>query len=130
MKRYGFLVWRGRPAASHVHSGVPSITPEELRSLIAAGHAPAVLDVRSTREFAAGHVPGAVNVPFQQVSSRIADLPSQPGDQLVVYCGHGPRAWIAARALRARGFTNVRYLKGHWSAWKRFISSSRAPWPR
>ena len=42
-----------------------------------------------------------------------------PDETLVVYCGHGPRAWIAARALRRRGFADVRYLKGHMAAWRR-----------
>jgi rhodanese-related sulfurtransferase len=96
-----------------------SLTPEDLRALITDGRAPVILDVRSEGEFADGHVPGAVNIPFQQVGARITDVPARPDEPIVVYCGHGPRAWIAARALRAHGFSNVSSLKGHWAAWKR-----------
>ena len=106
---------------------VASITAADLHTRIEEGRAPAILDVRSEGEFAAGHVPGAVNIPFQRVDSRVADVPARPDDLLVVYCGHGPRAWMAARALRAHGFSDVIYLKGHWSAWKKLISSSREP---
>jgi phage shock protein E len=98
---------------------VASITATALRTLLAAGRAPAILDVRSAREFADGHVDGAVNIPFQQVGARVNDVPATMNEPLVVYCGHGPRAWMAARALRAHGFTKVMFLKGHWTAWKR-----------
>jgi SulP family sulfate permease len=92
---------------------------DELVARIRAGTAPAILDVRSTREFAAGRVPGAVHIPFWRVAARIAEVPAAPGEELVVYCGHGPRARIAGRALRRRGFTRVAYLDGHFSAWRR-----------
>jgi rhodanese-related sulfurtransferase len=96
-----------------------NLTGPELLAAIEAGTAPTILDVRSRGEFAQGHVPGAIHMPFQQVSRRAGEIPSSPDDPLVVYCGHGPRAWIAARFLRARGFRAVSYLTGHWSAWRR-----------
>jgi rhodanese-related sulfurtransferase len=36
----------------------------------------------------------------------------------VIYCGHGPRAIIASRALRRNGFTRLTYLDGHFSQWR------------
>jgi rhodanese-related sulfurtransferase len=95
------------------------VTAEDLLARMRAGTAPAILDVRSAREFAAGHLPSAVHVPFWRVSARIADIPARADDELVVYCGHGPRAKIAGRALRRNGFTRVVYLDGHFSAWRR-----------
>ncbi len=94
------------------------MTAEELLALLEKGEPPTILDVRSAREFADGHVPGALHIPFQNVGSRAAEVPAAPGERIVVYCGHGPRAWIAARALRAHGFLNVEYLKGHFAKWK------------
>ncbi len=86
--------------------------------MIAQGTAPTIVDVRTRAEFARGHVPGAVHIPFQSVGARASEIAAGPEDPVVVYCGHGPRAWIAARTLRARGFQRVMYLKGHWAAWK------------
>jgi rhodanese-related sulfurtransferase len=95
------------------------ISAEALLRRIESGAAPVILDVRSRTEFANGHVPGARHVPFWWVSRRIGEL-SIPGDaELVVYCGHGPRAVIAGRALRRKGFTRIRYLEGHFSRWRR-----------
>lgn len=95
------------------------MTADELEARIRAGTAPAILDVRSVREFAGGHVPGAVHIPFWRVAARIADVPAAKDQHLIVYCGHGPRAAIAGRALRRHGFTRFEYLDGHYSTWHR-----------
>jgi hydroxyacylglutathione hydrolase len=94
------------------------ITAAELHDQIAAGTAPAILDVRSGLEFTAGHVPGAVHIPFWTLAVRLDSVPSQKDEPLVVYCGHGPRAVMAAAVLHAAGFRNVRLLSGHWSGWR------------
>ena len=94
------------------------ITPDALLARIARGMAPAILDVRSEREFVDGHVPGAAHLPFWRVSKRIALVPASKDEELVVYCGHGPRALIAGRALSKQGFTRIVYLKGHFSQWR------------
>lgn len=94
------------------------ITADELLARIESGAGPAILDVRSEREFADGHVPGAANVPFWLISRKIAEIPAGRDEELVVYCGHGPRAILAARTLRKRGFTRVVFLEGHFSKWR------------
>jgi rhodanese-related sulfurtransferase len=95
-------------------AGVESeqITPQEL---LAQGNSPLVLDVRSGEEFASGHVPGAVNVPYDQVAARVAELGAPR--EVVVYCERGPRASKAAAVLSGAGFA-VRHLVGHMSGWR------------
>lgn len=76
------------------------------------------LDVRSAREYASGHVPSARHLPYWRLLfGRRPPLPS--AETIVVYCGHGPRAWIAKAALRARGYRDVRLLAGHMRAWRK-----------
>lgn len=94
------------------------LTVVELLRRIDGGETLRILDVRSEGEFAAGHVPGAVNVPFTQVLSRMDAVPGTSDDELIVYCGHGPRAYIAAAALRRGGWTRIVYPSGHWAAWQ------------
>ena len=96
-----------------------SVTPEVLLDHMASGSRPAILDVRTKLEYCRGHVPGAQHIPFQQIAWRAHEIACHPNAPLVVYCGHGPRAWIANRVLRARGFRNIVYLKGHWRGWAR-----------
>ena len=95
-----------------------AISPAALLDRITRGNAPAVLDVRSPAEFAAGHVPGAVNVPFTSVLGG-SDVNAPKREALVVYCGHGPRAWLAGEALRWRGYVRILYMRGHMAAWRR-----------
>ena len=96
-----------------------SVTAADLLARIDAGAAPAILDVRSRWEFTCGHVPGAVHIPFWKLLNRAPDTAVSPDSPIVVYCGHGPRAWLVGASLRRRGFRSVLYLEGHMSAWRR-----------
>jgi rhodanese-related sulfurtransferase len=95
-----------------------NLDPSKLVEQIAAGTAPAVLDVRSRAEFEQGHVPGAIHIPFWQVAARADLLSADKEREIVVYCGHGPRAYIAGAQLRGRGFRRVTYLAGHFTEWR------------
>ena len=95
-----------------------SVSPHELLAQINNGDAPTIIDVRSKAEFDAGHVPGAVHIPFWQIGRRWPELGDKRESPVVVYCGHGPRAYMAGAALRRRGFTSILYLSGHMTRWK------------
>jgi rhodanese-related sulfurtransferase len=95
------------------------VTASDLLARISAGTAPAVLDVRSQVEFAQGHVPGALHIPFWKLLGGAPEVRLSRDEPLVVYCGHGPRAWMAGAALRRHGFRHVTYLEGHMSGWTR-----------
>ncbi len=90
---------------------------KELLAQIGSGTAPKVLDVRSGLEYRRGHVEGAQHIPFWTLPARLGDVEAANHDPVVVYCGHGPRAALAASVLRAGGFQNVTLLEGHWSGW-------------
>ena len=94
------------------------LTPDALMERITAGDPPLILDVRSKQEYDAGHVPGAVHVPFWQAGRHSQTLAAKRESPLVLYCGHGPRAHIAGAALKRRGFTNILYLAGHMKKWR------------
>jgi rhodanese-related sulfurtransferase len=74
-----------------------------------------VLDVRTPKEYAEGHVPGAVNVPYDQVASRLAQIPKDK--EVVLYCRSGRRAGLAAGVLEANGYTELKQLQGDMEAW-------------
>jgi rhodanese-related sulfurtransferase len=95
-----------------------AIRASELLSLVERRTAPLILDVRSRAEFLRGHVPGAVHVPFWRLLLH-PRIPAGPTDPIVVYCGHGPRASLAAAALRRRGFRRVACLAGHMAGWRK-----------
>ena len=74
-----------------------------------------VLDVRTPQEYAEGHVPGAVNVPYDQLASRLAEVPKDK--DVVLYCKSGRRAGIAADVLAANGYMRLSHLEGDMPAW-------------
>jgi rhodanese-related sulfurtransferase len=85
----------------------------EARQLVAAGAR--LLDVRSPEEFNGGHLPGAINIPVQQLEGRTGEV-GPPDHDVVVYCRSGHRSTRAAELLRERGFTKVHNL-GPMTAW-------------
>lgn len=74
-----------------------------------------LLDVRTPEEFAEGHVPGAVNVPHDQLASHLAQVPKD--EDVVLYCRSGRRAAMAADVLSANGYTRLSHLEGDMAAW-------------
>lgn len=103
-------------AAAAAESAAP-IAAAELARRIEAGSAPLVLDVRTPKEFAAGHIPGAVNIPYDQLAGRLEELPGKRDTEIVVHCYSGKRAAVAEGVLRDAGYTRVRDLEGHWLGW-------------
>jgi rhodanese-related sulfurtransferase len=95
------------------------IHPHHLHRHILDGSAPFVLDVRSRAEFVAGRVPGAINVPFWRLAFPGGAQALPRDSPIVVYCGHGPRARMAAVLLRRAGFHRLSELAGHMAGWRR-----------
>lgn len=95
-----------------------SISQEELLERIGAGTAPLILDVRSEQEYAAGHIHGAMLIPHDELSLRLAELAAYKNQEVVVYCRSGKRAGVAEQILREAGFTHVRDLDGHVLLWQ------------
>ena len=94
-----------------------AVLPEELVDRLGSEARFQLIDVRTPEEFAAGHIPGAVNIPYDELPARLHELDGLQAEELVVYCRTGRRAKIAEEALREAGFQNVRDLAGHMVAW-------------
>ena len=94
------------------------IAPEALAAQLEAGQAPLILDVRSAQEFAEGHIPGALNIPYREVPTRLHELAVFQHRNIVVYCEVGVRAGIARIALEQAGFEHISMLEGHMQAWR------------
>jgi len=88
----------------------------ELLRRIESKRAPTIVDVRFRSEFDRGHVPGAINTPFW--APEVEKLPKDRSAELVIYCGHGQRAWIAQQILALRGYRNSSLLEGHAKRWR------------
>ena len=73
------------------------ISAEELKELLDADAEVRVVDIRSADAFTRNHIPGSVNVPFEQLTERIEELAE--ADRVVTVCPHGKASVQAARLI-------------------------------
>jgi rhodanese-related sulfurtransferase len=97
---------------------VPEISAEELYDRLARGAKLQLLDVRTRREFAHGHIAGAVNVPIQSLRGELPHLALDRSEPVVAICKTAHRSPAATRVLRAQGFDAVQLAKG-MDDWRR-----------
>jgi NADPH-dependent 2,4-dienoyl-CoA reductase/sulfur reductase-like enzyme/rhodanese-related sulfurtransferase len=102
----------GMIAANHLRGDLPLAEWSEL-----GADGALVVDVRTPGEFQSGHIPGARNLPLEELRGRLDELPRDREIQLV--CGVGQRAYYATRALLQRGF-RVKNLSGGMATWRAF----------
>lgn len=111
-----FLVVAPVLAKGEAPPEAPSIAPSDLNARRESGTAPVVIDVRTPEEYAAGHIPGALNIPFDQVAARISEVDAPQG--VALYCMLGPRARMGEAALLNAGYSPVFHLEGGLAAWQ------------
>ena len=103
-------------AAAVAEDIAPSISSTELHGQLQHGTAPLVLDVRTREEYTAGHVPGAVNIPYTELVDRLGEVQSDSG--VALYCMVGPRARLGEKILRSAGVPKLFHLDGGLAAWR------------
>jgi len=97
---------------------ITNISPTSLFGKITAGERPLVLDVRTPREYASAHVPGALLEPLESFDSlRVAALLSPGQQSLYVICQSGTRARTAVEKLEVAGVKCCVLVEGGTSAW-------------
>ena len=117
-------------AAQPPAAGVPDLDPEALVGLQATGDPGLViLDVRTPDEYAAGHVPGAINVPHDALEARLASLPELRDRDVVVYCRSGRRSALAHEVLKRHGFSRLLHLAGDMDGWTQASRPVERPAP-
>ena len=77
-----------------------------------------LLDVRDAKDYEAGHIIEARNIPAAEIASRAESLKKYKEKPVIVYCDGGFASAGAARALRASGFTKVVTLNGGLNSWR------------
>lgn len=93
--------------------GIRQITPRELDEKKGV----VILDVRTKKEFEAGHVPGSIHIALTDIGAKAKKL--RKDKEIVVVCQSGSRSIWAIKRMMGMGFTNLVNLKGGYGAWKR-----------
>ena len=98
---------------------VPEVEAVELAKRLRGSAPPQLIDVRTRGEWDKGHIARSINVPIQDLSSRIASLELDRSRPIVAICLSGHRSIPAVRLLSRRGYVEVQQLGGGMLAWRR-----------
>ena len=75
-----------------------------------------ILDIRNPHEWAAKHIPGSVNIPFNHLQERLSEIPRDR--RIAVHCAGGYRSSIAASILHRHGIIDLIEIAGGFAAWE------------
>jgi rhodanese-related sulfurtransferase len=105
-------------AASSTTAGVLKIIDgKEMEALMSDGKPMVIVDVREPNEFAAGHIRGAINIPYDDAKPRIVKELA-PKDRIVFVCHGGPMGDELGKLLVKNGYPDVYNLAGGMKKWK------------
>lgn len=96
---------------------VREVSVEETRAALESGRA-RLIDVREDNEWNEAHAKGAEHLGKGIIERDIETFAPKKGSELILYCGGGFRAALAADSLQRMGYTNVASMAGGWRAWQ------------
>jgi len=111
-----FVVLLALLIASELRKGGQSLSSRELTALINSEQG-VVLDVRGQKDFSAGHIAGALHIPYEKLASRMAELEKHKGKTLVVVDAMGQHAGTVSRELKKAGYQAAK-LSGGIASWR------------
>ncbi len=86
------------------------------------GPADVLLDVRRFDEYDAGKIPGAINIPLDEIRGRLGEIPKDKN--IYIYCEAGLRGYLVQRILKQNGYRHVSNLSGGYNLWKNCMAES------
>ena len=101
---------------TELRKGGKSLSSRELTALVNADQG-VVLDVRSNKDFATGHIVDALNIPYEKLASRMVELEKHKAKTIIVVDALGQHAGGVARDLQKAGFTAAK-LGGGIATWR------------
>lgn len=104
---------------------VDEVTPEEVKEKLDSGADVQIVDIRQPPEYDTGHIPGAINIPFQEFPHRVQE--HEWGENIVVACPIGQSSIQAARLLESfegvEAESSVASLAGGYEEWEYELAS-------
>ena len=98
--------------AGEIQAPYSKITAQQAKEIIDSGQSLIILDVRTSGEFAAGHIESAINIANETIGGDRPELLPDLDAKILVYCRSGSRSAQASRKLLALGYTDVHDFGG------------------
>ncbi|QRY80086.1 rhodanese-like domain-containing protein [Pseudomonas sp. PDNC002] len=103
-------------ALHEMRKGGRALSTRELTAMVNADQA-VVLDIRPTKEFSAGHIVDALNIPADKLNARLAELEKHKAKTIIVVDGMGQHSGTWCSVLQKAGFTAAK-LSGGIGSWR------------
>lgn len=117
-----FLLLNIQPTHSTVttiiEEGYINISVSEAKNKIDTEPELFILDVRWDYEYEAGHISGAVHIPYTEIMNREHELPINKTHPILVYCKSGGRSQTASMTLVSLSYSQIFNMEGGFTAWK------------
>lgn len=110
------VIMAGMTASNIIRGEVKNILPDKVFEFLDNPEY-LILDVRTPEEYEFGHIKGAVNIPVDELRSRLNELPKDK--KIIVYCGVGFRSYHGCLILKANGFDCLN-MSGGWTSWRMY----------
>ena len=116
-----FVAFLPRLARQFRQAGIRWIDSGSLKGRLEQSDRPLLIDVRGAGDFAGplGHIPGARNIPLEELPARLAELGQSKQQALTLVCRTHKRSLTAAHQLKQAGFSDVSILRGGMEQWNR-----------
>ncbi|MBC2654650.1 rhodanese-like domain-containing protein [Pseudomonas sp. MSSRFD41] len=111
-----FVILLALLIAHELSRGGRSLSTGELTALVNSEQG-VVIDIRPSKEYAAGHIVGALNIPQDKLAARIGELEKHKAKTIILVDAQGQHAGTHARELMKSGFTAAK-LSGGVASWK------------
>ncbi len=102
---------------NEMNRGGASVSAQQLVNMVNSEKA-VLLDVRDRKEYEAGHIVDAINIPYSSLESRVEELNKFKERPIVIICKMGQHAGAAGTLLRKKGYENISRLTGGIMEWR------------
>ena len=89
-----------------------NITAQEAKKIMDSQEGYVILDTRTQEEYDAGHIPGAILIPYDEILEKAENVLTDKNQLILVYCRSGRRSKLAAEDLVKLGYTNIKEFGG------------------
>ena len=89
-----------------------NITVQQAKEIMDTQEGYIILDTRTQEEYDEGHIPGAILIPYDEITEKAEGILTDKDQLILVYCRSGRRSKIAAQSLVELGYTNIKEFGG------------------
>lgn len=107
-----FLAGCGQTSARDGEAEYVNITAGQAKEIMDTQEGYIILDARTQEEYDGGHIPGAVLIPYDQITEKAESMLTDKDQLILVYCRSGRRSKLAAEDLIKLGYTNIKEFGG------------------